>query len=450
MNDYPVALDNDAEVNEGQTVEIDVAANDTDPLDPEGFIDLTTVDTTELLQPTHGQIISINPITGKITYQAYEVTGTDPVIDTFEYRVADDGGLYDTADVVVTINQVEYTYFQVKSLMGDAPLPGATLIIGGNDYYLANGDTSMVMTPGTFEVNATHPNSIDWTSIWEEYTAIQRPGQTLNVEQRAGGDNSSLVTFGAAADTLVIYKVMNDFMMFPVGQAIGTGPSAETIRFGFQNPTAYFDESGTNQTPNATTVNRVQDLLFNHMPDATLNKLLMVYDQGSNPPTTEPYLEMAINSSFPGPTNATSWDSNYEITFCSAHWTSDDATHTLWTEIIQAIQNQVDVGISLTQYNAPNWEISPFGQQCLRFGYNFDPGTHFVTPTRGNDLKFLKDFYGLKFDFHKGELAMPYTDRLSLDKETVKAKENVSSTLSNDVQINYELKDISGLRFTTP
>ena len=185
---------------------------------------------------------------------------------------------------------------------------------------------------------------------------------------------------------------MNDFNMYFVAQGTGTGPNGETIRFGFQNPTAYFDESGTNQTPNATTVSRVQDLLFNHMPDATLNKLLMVYDQGSNPPSTEPYLEMAINSSFPGPTNGTIWDGDFEITFCYAHWQTNPSTNLIWEEIIQAVQNQVDVGISLTQYNAPNWEISSFGQQCLRFGYNFDPGTHFVTPTRSNDLKFLKDF----------------------------------------------------------
>ncbi len=103
----------------------------------------------------------------------------------------------------------------------------------------------------------------------------------------------------------------------------------------------------------------------------------MQYDQGTNPPTGKAYLELAINSSFPGPTNATGWNANFEITDAFAHWPDNSNTSALWTEIIQAVQNQNDVGISLTQYIAPNWYISDFGKQCLKLGYNFDPGTKF-------------------------------------------------------------------------
>nr|MBC8485300.1 hypothetical protein [Bacteroidota bacterium] len=289
-------------------------------------------------------------------------------------EVTDNGSLTDTAYFKMIIDARCDLTLIIKDLMTDDLLTGQSeFIIGSNNYTSFTGDVTQQINPGTYEIFATNPATIDWTFIWQAYGFIQEAGVFNNVEQRAGPDQTSQVSFDKQDRTLTIYKLMSDFDLYTVQLAIATGPDGETIRFGQQSPDAWFNLNY--QTPNSTTVSRVQDLLYNHMPAATNNKLTMTYIEGTVTPA-EPYLEMAMDPSFPGPgTNSTSWNANYEITTCSARWPGDQSTSTLWTEMIQAIQNQNDVGISLTFYDGSNWHISDFGKACLKLGYNVDPGT---------------------------------------------------------------------------
>ena len=290
-------------------------------------------------------------------------------------EVTDNGLKKDTAYFKLTIDPRCDLTLIVKDLMTDNLLTGQSeFIIGSNNYTSFTGDIIEQIEPGTYEIFATNPATIDWTFIWQAYGFIQEAGVFDNIEQRAGPDQSSEVTFNKQDRTLTIYKIMDDFNLFSVGTAIGTGPNGETIRFGEQSPDAYFDVSGTNQVPNATTVQRVQDGIT-AIYNATNGKLDLQYGQGTTPPTT-PYLEMAINTGFPGPTNGTNWDDNFEITDCLAHWeTPFPGTQDIWTEMIQAVQNQVDVGIPLTEYDGSIWQLSDFGKACLKLGYNVDSGT---------------------------------------------------------------------------
>jgi hypothetical protein len=170
----------------------------------------------------------VNPTDGKITY-----TPADGYYgaDSFAYQVGDNGTpqLFDNANVSVTVNNVAQVYFKVMDLMMDTLLPGATLHIGSNSYVLSEGDTTMNVPAGTFEVHATHPDALDGKErfpglLWPEFDAIQRPGQAANVEQRAAFDYTSPVTFTGNDDTLTVYKVMDDFGMGLVIDIIGSGP----------------------------------------------------------------------------------------------------------------------------------------------------------------------------------------------------------------------------------
>jgi len=294
---------------------------------------------------------------------------------------ADDGnGGADTAYFELTVDQLNDTYFKIINIMTNQKWTG-NLKLGSETIYLADGDTVLQVTPGTKEVNAEVEGSWDGHEWWNapHYTAIQRPGQLANVEQRAQLDFTSQVTFTASDDTLYIYKIPTSVNLGGVQSAICTGPQGQTIRFAWNpdNPYGYFDITPPNEDPTALTESIVQDFLFNHLPGATNGKLNMQYDKGTTPPT-EPYLELAINNDFPGPgTNGTGWDSNYEITSCFAHWPGNQSTFTIWTEMIQAIQNQNDTGIDLVEYVSNTWHISTYGKQCLTLGYNFDPGTKF-------------------------------------------------------------------------
>ncbi len=99
-NSPPVAVDDTASVDEDNTVVIDVLDND---YDPDGNLDPGSVDTTDLLAPSHGEITNINDSTGHITYEPNtNYYGTDK----FEYRVSDSLELSDVGLVEVTVNSV--------------------------------------------------------------------------------------------------------------------------------------------------------------------------------------------------------------------------------------------------------------------------------------------------------------------------------------------------------
>lgn len=373
VNDVPQVNPDSESTNQGQSVTIDVIANDTDNLDPNGAIDASSVSITAA--PSNGTT-SVDPVTGEVTYTP------DPGFygtDQFTYEAGDNGTpqLFDDAVVSITVNQLDEVYFKVMDIMQDTALNGATLTIGSNNYVLSQGDTSIAVTPGTYEVNATHPNTIDWTSIWEEYTAIQRPGQDANVEQRAKDDYSSQVTFDGNADTLYIYKVMDDFNMATVTGIIGSGPNGETHRFSDNDLDAPAWVNLNYTAPNSTTETRMQYWIAQLIP-ATKGKLNMVYQQGTTTPSV-PYLEMAIDPSF-GPSNGTVAPNN-TIDSCYAHWPNNfQSKYVIGIEMLQAVGDLNDIGgvdPPILSFENGDWVINHTGQECFKVLYNFDPGTKF-------------------------------------------------------------------------
>ena len=90
----PNAVDDEATVTQGESVVVDVLANDTDPVF--GF-DPSTVAVVD--DPTQGTT-SVDPVTGEITYTAdADATGTD----IFTYRMCDFTGLCDEAEVTIHV-----------------------------------------------------------------------------------------------------------------------------------------------------------------------------------------------------------------------------------------------------------------------------------------------------------------------------------------------------------
>jgi len=293
-----------------------------------------------------------------------------------------DGGS-DTSGSVVVVEPRADLSLDARWLMDTTLIAGAKLHVDSDEYTMTDGTFKLQLSPGTYEFNVTDTGSIDYTSIWEEYLVIRTPGQDANVEQRAGGDASSPVTIGTADETYTFYKIRKNFNMASVGLAIGTGPSGETIRFAWNppDPYDYVDTSGTNQPPTQATIDKIQ-FARDSISAATLGRLNFQYDIGTTPPS-DPYEEIAFNSDFGQPSNGTGWNSDFEITDCYAHYPwSDPDMATFLEEIIQAAQNSIDVGISLSNYNTSDstWHISEFGKQSLRFGYLFDPGSYFITP----------------------------------------------------------------------
>ena len=100
-SDAPVAADDSATTNEDVAIDIDITVNDTDPNDPNGEIDDSTV---VITQPENGTVTDNGD--GTVTYTP-ELNFNG--IDTFTYEVCDDGNpdvQCDMATVTVTVDPV--------------------------------------------------------------------------------------------------------------------------------------------------------------------------------------------------------------------------------------------------------------------------------------------------------------------------------------------------------
>ena len=160
VNDPPVAVDDVTVTNEDTPVDIDIVANDDDPLDPLGNIDPTTVDTIPGSGPANGSV-TIDPVTGVVTYTPDSgFNGTD----TFDYVVCDDGNPLpsqcDTATVTITIDPVNNPPVAVDDVTAtDEDTPAVIDVVANDDDPndpLGNIDPTTVDTiPGSGPANGT-------------------------------------------------------------------------------------------------------------------------------------------------------------------------------------------------------------------------------------------------------------------------------------------------------
>jgi ELWxxDGT repeat protein len=156
VNDAPVANADTAAVDEGASVTIDVAANDTDiDGDPLAVASIA-------VGPTFGTVAIVN---GQLVYTAND--GVGAVLDSFSYVIADGQGGTATGQVSVGIGDVntppvaiddaastdEDTAISVVVLANDADddaAPPVVTIVGGpaNGAAVVNADGSITYTPG--------------------------------------------------------------------------------------------------------------------------------------------------------------------------------------------------------------------------------------------------------------------------------------------------------------
>jgi VCBS repeat-containing protein len=102
VNDAPIAAADAANVDEGDDVTIDVAANDSDE---EGTIDLTSIEFVDL--PVNGSVIANGD--GTVTYTH---NGSETTSDSFTYTIKDNSGAVSgTATVTITVNPVNEAPF---------------------------------------------------------------------------------------------------------------------------------------------------------------------------------------------------------------------------------------------------------------------------------------------------------------------------------------------------
>ena len=154
VNDPPVANNDNATTGSSTPVTINVISNDTDI---DGNIDPTTVTITN--GPVNGGSVSIDPVTGAITYTPGPNTcGTDH----FTYQVCDDGtplpALCDTAVVSITITDTEAPVISCP-----ASLPAFTAFADICGYQISGTALDATATDNCGAVTLTH-NYYSWAN----------------------------------------------------------------------------------------------------------------------------------------------------------------------------------------------------------------------------------------------------------------------------------------------
>lgn len=175
-NDAPVANDDNVTVEPGNSVVIDVLANDTDV---DGTVDATTVDLTSA--PTGGTA-NVDPVTGEVTYNA-EQGFEDAGSDTFTYTVDDDeGATSNEATVTVTDSTVQPAGVLYRVNAGGAAVAASD---DGGDWtadteaspseHLANAGSNSTSDHGTVgstdsTVPASTPSEVFTVERWDNTT----------------------------------------------------------------------------------------------------------------------------------------------------------------------------------------------------------------------------------------------------------------------------------------
>ncbi|MBC8500348.1 MAG: cadherin-like domain-containing protein [Nanoarchaeota archaeon] len=247
-------------------------------------------------------------------------------------------------DITVTPPPMATVHFILKDFYTDSTITAdtSTFWIGDSTYYSTNGELTVELPQGTYEFNATNPNTWDGASWWnaESYLGLMRPGDEIPFEKRHGLDNSSPITISSSTDTIYANKIV---FGFPLGSAL-TYMGAVIVAFGNDDQDAPMWWNTNYMPPDSTRLQWTQDLkdeiqAVNHV------RLTLPIIQSTETPT-EPYLWTAVDSSFPSPgTNGTTYDDQtYEIIECHARYPPWPDKYTFYIEILQAMFDMEDPG----------------------------------------------------------------------------------------------------------
>jgi len=352
-------------------------------------------DTLQLLITEYAIDLENKPLTGSLlanpNVNSFQVGDTLYIVPLADYIgtltdivIVIDNGISSVQlnPIDILVRPLNIVTFILKDFKTDTTLISntSTFWIDTKLYTRTGGILTVGLQDGTYEFNATNPNTIDGKYNLEDYLFLRRPGEIENFEQRSGPDNSSPIII-TQNDTILAYKIMSNFPMSTVVPYLNEDWFKGTVRFGPDDLQAPAWWNMNYDPPTDIVRENVLAVINDHIPKATLGKLNLQYIESNTRPTGS-VLELGMDSSFPGPgTNFTGFDDNNCILYATSRWPLIPNMYTTWIEILQAIGDLPDLPtdppiVSYTPELGPH--INELGQNMLGLLYFVLPNTYFT------------------------------------------------------------------------
>jgi hypothetical protein len=276
----------------------------------------------------------------------------------------------------IEIKPLNKVLFIIKDYYTDSTLTSdtSTFWIDSTKYEREGGTLQLKLKNGTYEYNATNPNTLDG-KYWycgENYLFLRRPGDTDNFEQRDRFDNSSPITI-TKNDTIIAYKLTLDFPLLNALNYFG-----ETKRFSSELDSVPCWWNTNFMTPDSLR------RLYTHELLALIDEIPYIRDVNfyyieSNVTPTTPFWELAMSFDFAPPgTNITFYNEYGEIVGGSAKGPPGTFyRHEVFIESLQAITNMTDnpTDPPILTSTGNGIIINDLGKKLLSFIYFVWPNT---------------------------------------------------------------------------
>jgi CSLREA domain-containing protein len=302
VNQPPVANDDtpDPILEDSSGVAVDVASNDSDP---EGFLDLTSVEVVTGSEPQHGTATANDD--GTITYvPAPHYSGSD----SFVYQICDSEGDCDTATVWITVESDQtievINLCDLDQQVPAQPVPGSlrwAIDLANNNNFHDSGIDRIVFdlyeddcgTNNVIELNSALPALTDPVIIdglgFDEHPGsfVTTPPSTpyVTLDGNAAGFSGLIIqadaadTAGSTITNLILTDFSGDGIVIEGTGELGPGSTIDTNTISGSGGSGIVIGSPTNPADG--------NLLQNNTIDANCGSGILIYGFEADPPTLE-------------------------------------------------------------------------------------------------------------------------------------------------------------------
>ncbi len=267
----------------------------------------------------------------------------------------DSGQIY-----VIPTPDSSLVHFNFKSVYGDTTLTSGTStltyrkMLADSSGYLWGQDSVAVSNNGEFEVLVEQGALYDFngfhtsTDAYDYQVIMQRNGVT--VEEKTWDDDFAGLVFTADADTVDVYKFMNDFpmiyMSFYASKDAGVNVGIRKFADSEFPVSAYWVVGDGHEAPDSIRMARFDSLVADVRNCPHQQNFYMNQEFVDSSPDDTPYFRQGIHPDYPSPgTSVTSYNSETnEIIVCGARfpWQPDEYTQKI--EELQAWWDLQDWG----------------------------------------------------------------------------------------------------------